>query len=111
MTPGAPSEAGLGQGDVCSPVRAKLALSMLQRAVDALCIGARGAAAHESACTQMPMVFFADDGAFCAESLSDLQTVFDVAWTVARAEGLTIGIHKNGKKQRGSVEDVYCRAL
>ena len=98
MTPGAPSEAGLGQGDVCSPVRAKLALGILQRAVDALCIGARGAAAHEDAHTQMPMVFFADDGAFCTESLADLQTIFDVAWTVARAEGLVIGIHANGKK-------------
>ena len=46
----------------------------------------------------MVQVFFADDGAFGTSDFEALQVVFYVASTVARAEGLVIGIVKGGKK-------------
>ena len=96
VTFGAPSRRGVGQGCVCGPVRSKLLLAQMQRAVHRLARGYRFAAVgmpeHQQPC--IPSVYFADDGSFLTDDLQTLQLVFDVIAAVARAEGLTVGFRR-----------------
>lgn len=94
MTEDVPVECGVGQGCVAAPVRSKLVLSVVQRAVSALCRGYK----FEGAAGGTPSLFFADDGAFQASSLADLQMMFDTCWLVSRVLGLSMGVKASGTK-------------
>ena len=98
LTAGVDSECGLGQGDVASPARSKLLLAVMQDAIEALCDGAKADVPYGCEADAIGDVFFADDGAFEADSVAGLQLMFDVAWTVARIMGLTIGVNEKGTK-------------
>ena len=57
MTDEVPMEEGLGQGCVAAPVRSKLMLSVMQRAVRTLCKGYTFTGAKGGT----PLLFYADD--------------------------------------------------
>ena len=94
MTRDVPIACGVGQGCVSAPVRSKLVLGVVQRAVSKLCPGYKFTGASGGT----PTLFFADDAACLASSLADLQLVFDTAWMVSRLIGLTVGVKSSGTK-------------
>ena len=75
---------GVGQGCVAAPTRSKLMLGCMQRAISSLCHGYK----FTGAAGGTPTLFYADDGAFVASHLADLQLMFDTAWMTSRALGL-----------------------
>ena len=73
---------GLGQGDLASPVRSKLLLSVMQRAISRLVRGFKFAGHKE----RVPLFQYADDGCFLTDDLPSLQLAFDaVSYTHLRA--------------------------
>ena len=70
----------------------------MQRAINLLTTGASLDAPYGCSAEQVGQVVFADDAAFVADSVAGLQLMFDVAWAVARASGLTIGVNAKGTK-------------
>ena len=98
ISPAVPSLTGNGQGDTDGPVRSMLMLAAMMEAVERLCVGAELRMPAGAGRRRVVQVFFADDGAFGTSDFEALQVVFYVASTVARAEGLVIGIVKGGKK-------------
>ena len=97
LTPGVPSERGVGQGTTDGPRRSTLLLAQMQRAVDALVAGFEYPSPWLAEGTRVPCVFFADGG-FGTDSFAMLQLVFDVISTVARAQGLEISVKPDGSK-------------
>ena len=67
--------------------------ALIQRAVGRLSIGYEFAGMGEVGDT-----WFADDGAFLAESIAGLQLFFDVAWVVTRIAGLDLITKPDGSK-------------
>ena len=79
-------EEGNPQGCTQSPARSKLMLSLIQGSVRKLCKGFRFRGAKK----RTPQIFFADDGAFCAEDLATLQLTIDTVWMVTKIAGLKL---------------------
>ena len=94
LTEDVPILEGVGQGCVAAPTRSKLMLGVMQRSITQLCYGYKftGAAGGTG------QLFYADDGCWLASSMADLQLMFDTAWMVTRALGLSITVNANGKK-------------
>ena len=86
-------EAGLGQGDLSSPARSKMVISIIARAVSRLCEGAKITGSRQ----RVSMLFFADDGLILADDVQTLQRAFETIWIVAAVAGLTLQI--KGKKK------------
>jgi hypothetical protein len=87
---------GTGQGCVNGAVRSKLLLNVMQGAVDRLCkghqvVGGRG----------VGQMYFADDGAYLADTPGALQQMYDVAWVMAKVCGLRLIV--KGKKKTAYV--------
>ena len=84
---------GLGQGDLASPARAKLTLTVVQRAVNRLCAGYKfiGATRHT------PLLFYADDSCIVTSDLATLQLAMDCMSVLTKILGLNLTI--KGKKK------------
>jgi len=88
---------GLGQGDLASPERSKLLLSVIATAVNKTCEGAKVAGTDERVST----LFFADDGMILADDVQTLGRAFETIWMVTQIAGLSMQI-KNKKKSAWS---------
>ena len=98
LTEEVPVREGVGQGCVAAPTRSKLMLGVMQRAVSRLCRGYKFTGASGGT----PQMFYADDGAFVASNLYDLQLMFDTCYMVTRALGLNVTVKANGTKSAWS---------
>eukprot|EP00965_Chrysotila_dentata_P254448 6211873-Pleurochrysis_carterae.AAC.1 len=94
MTEPVEIQKGLGQGDILSPVRSKLILAIIQKAMQRLVPGiefnTKGARA-------VPFLIYADDGIILTDSIQTLQLATEVMWVMTKLLGLNMQI--KGKKK------------
>ena len=99
LTPGTESEVGNGQGDTDGPTRSMEPLAIETRVVEWLVAGREFRTPKGVRRRRVTQVWFADDGAFEADSFETLQMCMTVVSVMARALGFTVGIDtdKNGE--------------
>eukprot|EP00965_Chrysotila_dentata_P050679 1680317-Pleurochrysis_carterae.AAC.1 len=68
---------GLGQGDLLSPVRSKLILAVIQKAMQQLVPGLEF---NTQAARGAPFLIYADDGNILTDSVHTLQLAMEVMW-------------------------------
>ena len=85
-------DTGNGQGCVNGAVRSKLQLAVVQRAIEQICDGYNFTGYGE-----VKQLIYADDALYMAESIADLQLMFDTCWIMMTMMGLQVMI--KGKKK------------
>eukprot|EP00965_Chrysotila_dentata_P119664 3956513-Pleurochrysis_carterae.AAC.1 len=85
---------GLGQGDLLSPVRSKLILAIIQKAMQRLVPGIEF---NTKASRGAPFLIYADDGIILTDSVHTLQLAMEVLWVMTKILGLDMQI--KGKKK------------
>eukprot|EP00965_Chrysotila_dentata_P097856 3235405-Pleurochrysis_carterae.AAC.1 len=85
---------GLGQGDLLSPVRSKLILTIIQKAMQRLVPGIEF---NTKASRGAPFLIYADDGIILKDSVHTLQLAMEVMWIMTKTLGLNMQI--KGKKK------------
>eukprot|EP00965_Chrysotila_dentata_P092666 3058898-Pleurochrysis_carterae.AAC.1 len=85
---------GLGQGDILSPVRSKLILTIIQKAMQRLVPGIEF---NTKAARGTPFLIYADDGIILTDSVHVLQLAMEVMWVMTKILGLNMQI--KGKKK------------
>eukprot|EP00965_Chrysotila_dentata_P118055 3902043-Pleurochrysis_carterae.AAC.2 len=88
---------GMGQGDLLSPVRSKLILAIIQKAMQRLVPGIEF---NTMAARGAPFLIYADDGIILIDSVHILQLAMEVMWVITKILGLNMQI-KGRRKQRG----------
>eukprot|EP00965_Chrysotila_dentata_P253643 6211350-Pleurochrysis_carterae.AAC.1 len=85
---------GLGQGDLLSPVRSKLILAIIQKAMQRLVPGIEF---NRKGVREAPFLIYADDGIILTDSINILQLAMEVIWVMTKILGLNMQI--KGKKK------------
>eukprot|EP00965_Chrysotila_dentata_P214147 6188054-Pleurochrysis_carterae.AAC.1 len=85
---------GLKQGDLLSPVRSKLILAIIQKAMQRLVPGLEFNTKRSKGA---PFLTYADDGTILTDSIHTLQLAMEVIWVVTMILGLNMQI--KGKKK------------
>eukprot|EP00965_Chrysotila_dentata_P061472 2035901-Pleurochrysis_carterae.AAC.1 len=85
---------GLGQGDLLSPVRSKLILTIIQKTMQRLVPGIEF---NTKADRGVPFLIYADDGIILTDSVQILQLAMEVMWVMTKILGLNMQI--KGKKK------------
>eukprot|EP00965_Chrysotila_dentata_P058159 1928433-Pleurochrysis_carterae.AAC.1 len=85
---------GLGQGDLLSPVRSKLILAIIQKAMQRLVPGIEF---NAKAVRGAPFLIYADDGIILTDSVHTLQLAMEVMWAMTKTLGLKMQV--KGKKK------------
>eukprot|EP00965_Chrysotila_dentata_P064524 2139552-Pleurochrysis_carterae.AAC.1 len=94
MTEPVEIQKGLGQGDILSPVRSKLILAVIQKAMQRLVPGIE----FNTKGTRMaPFLIYADDSIILTDSVQTLQLAMEVMWVMTKLLGLNMQI--KGKKK------------
>eukprot|EP00965_Chrysotila_dentata_P129381 4276621-Pleurochrysis_carterae.AAC.2 len=87
MTEPVEIQKGLGQGDLLSPVRSKLILAVIQKAMQRLVPGIEFNAKGPR---MAPFLIYADDGIILTDSIHTLQLAMEVMWVMTKLLGLNI---------------------
>eukprot|EP00965_Chrysotila_dentata_P051137 1695163-Pleurochrysis_carterae.AAC.1 len=85
---------GLGQGDILRPVRSKLILAIIQKAMQRLVPGIEF---NTKGARVAPFLIYADDGIILMDSIQTLQLAMEVMWVMTKLLGLNMQI--KGKKK------------
>eukprot|EP00965_Chrysotila_dentata_P078304 2580823-Pleurochrysis_carterae.AAC.1 len=85
---------GLGQGDLLRPVRSKLILAVIQKAMHRLIPGIKF---NKKGSRSAPFLIYADDGVILTDSIHTLQLAMEMMWVMAKILGLSMQV--KGKKK------------
>ena len=107
LTSKVPRMKGLGQGDVLSPVRAKLTMAVVQRILISTVPGIKFDAVQGG----LPFLVYADDGMLIADSANTLQHAIDILWMVSTTMGLNVFIKNKQKTAWAGVEYIEGRPV